>query len=177
MKKLLVVVGMSVMMLISGSEAKAQSAPYTWGIGGTVGSINALDFKFFLSPKLALQVDLGYKWWWSSTLEVNPNLLYQGNIKTWGWGQLDWFVGGGLSVGYSFWGAYGLYSSSYYGTGYGRGKVGINADGGVELALSKVPVAFSFDFRPGYGMLFRKGYTWHFFDWGTNLSVRYCFGK
>ncbi|MDR1793443.1 MAG: hypothetical protein LBR36_08425 [Bacteroidales bacterium] len=178
------VVTLSILMFISASWLHAQEAPYKYGIGVNVLSMEAVSFKAFMSPKLAIEMELGYKWtypggrqssaygwgygyyysYYLPTLELSPNFVYQSNIKDWQWGRLDYLVGGGLSIGYTWW--------------WGRsGKLGLNAIGGVELKFNKIPLAVQTDFRPGYGMVFRKGFTYHFFDWGINISARYCFGK
>ena len=160
-------------MLASISAVSAQN--YKHSIGVTFGTLNGASYKTFFSENLALKADLAlYKytvpgggragWGWLGyigTLELNPNLLYQKNISSWDWGNLDWYVGGGVSLGYAYWRV--------------CGKFGVNASGGVELALSKIPLAFDFDFRPGYGMLFDAANTQHYFDWGLAWSVRYCF--
>ena len=177
---------MSLLMLVCVNESRAQEAPYKMGIGVSTMSMDAVSFKAFITPKLAIETELGFKWtypagftvngysyygfyryhynWLLYTLELNPNLLYQSVIKDWDFGRLDWFVGGGFSLGYAWsWG--------------NTGKFGVNAIGGVELSFKKIPLAVQVDFRPGYGMLFDSYYTAHYFDWGTNISVRYCFGK
>lgn len=69
-----------------------------------------------------------------------------------------------------------------------QGKFGINAIGGVELKLNSLPLAFSFDFRPGYGLSFysedsyneqqekvKAHSTTSFFDWKLVAAIRYCF--
>ena len=174
-------------MLVSVSAATAQN--YKHSIGLEFGTINAASYKTFFTPNLALKADFifykytvpgwsragwdyGYGYYgyygWIGTVELNPNFLYQKNIKSFGWGDLDWFVGGGVSIGYALW--------------WAAGKFGINADGGVELALKKIPLAFDFSFRPGFGMLFGgRNYYWGskkvapYFDWGLAWGVRYYF--
>jgi hypothetical protein len=178
---------MSIILLVSATMLHAQQAPYKMGIGVNVLSMEAVSFKTFLSPRLALEAELGYKWTVASfrmsdsyygynyrysgyigTLELNPNLFYQKEIKDWKFGRLDWFAGGGLSIGYAF---------------GSRGKFGINAGGGAELTFHKIPLAVQMDFRPGYGMLFGRGAYYYYgnskvfsyFDWGLNISARYLF--
>ncbi|MBP5642110.1 MAG: hypothetical protein J6W92_03500 [Paludibacteraceae bacterium] len=63
------------------------------------------------------------------------------------------------------------------------GKFGFNAIGGVEMKMANLPLAFSLDFRPGYGMQFDVDKTdgvttetqTHFFDWTLAAAIRYCF--
>ncbi len=129
------------------------------------------------------------------TFEVNPNVLYQKEFFSFDGGKLSWFAGGGISLGLL--GEYSLCSLkwdtwSYYWpdrvitdendakTVYG--KFGFNAIGGVELKFTKIPLAISCDFRPGYGLGFwgkkvngdKVSETVHFFDYEIAVGVRYC---
>lgn len=176
-------------LFLGASTVKAQ--PYKMSIGGIVGTTEGASFKMFIAPKLALQADLGFKygsyyynyaydyysgynWFW--TLELNPNLKYQGNIHEWNVGGLQWFAGGGVGLGYV------LSKYHYFYDDYNdirdnngaRGKFGVNAIGGVEFFFKKIPLTTQFDMRPGYGLLFGSG-TKSYFDWGCNVSVRYTF--
>jgi len=183
MKKLAKFLFVGLFMLTSVSMVNAQN--YKYSIGAVVGTMDGASFKMFFSENLALQADLAFKYtvpgvsrnsWVGSinTFELNPNLLYQKNITSFDWGALDWYAGGGLALGYAFWsGAY--YGYGYYGSGGGAGKFGINGTGGVELCLTNnIPLAFNFDFRPGYGLLFNRG-TVSYFDWALTWGVRYYF--
>ena len=94
------------------------------------------------------------------------NMAYQGKAVSGKGIDLDWYVGGGLSLG----------AMITHGTGAG-GKFGLNAIGGIEINMSNAPIAVSFDFRPGYGVLFYSmsgtiGIQ-HVFDWQLALGVRY----
>ena len=68
-------------------------------------------------------------------------------------------------------------------TGYlqgGAGIIGVGAVGGIEANMTNAPIAFSFDFRPGYGcVLADTGVggvgAGHAFDFSFNLGVRYTF--
>lgn len=152
------------------------------------------------------------------TFELNPNLVYQMKITEFGAGSLSWFAGGGLSIGMmksgstnpdaymdengnkkNFWWAMSQRVDVPDGEGTKKedyidlqGKFGINAIGGVEFKLASLPLAFSLDFRPGYGLSFRSDEaetysltqeretvkvhtTDNFFDWKLVAAVRYCF--
>ena len=174
MKKLKVLfIGLALVAL--GATTYAQ-APYKHSIGGVVGTFYGASYKTFaFGEKLPLQVDLGTKlsiWrgaFWG--VDVNPNLMYQQPISNIG---LYWFAGGGVSLGYAF-GYGGLYRSYGYGYGsFGSGRFGVNAIGGVEYKF-KFPLTLQTDFRPGFGLLFRKGYSAAYFDWGITVSARYTF--
>ena len=189
MKRKIKVLVASILLLSMTAVSYAQ--PYKGGVGLVVGNLYGVQGKLFLTPKLALQADLAWKLgtypsnyhlhlsYYISDFELNPNLLYQSNIAEWGWGQLDWFVGGGLSFGCAFvswdYNRYHYISGHYFGSA-AAGKLGVNAIGGVELSLSKVPLAFAVDLRPGYGLVFRD-WGISYFDWGVTASVRYCFGQ
>lgn len=75
--------------------------------------------------------------------------------------QLDWYVGGQFKMGYS--NAFG-----------DAGLLGFGAAVGFEANMKNAPMAFSFDFRPGYAFQFTGGGAFgHQFDWSFNLGVRY----
>ncbi len=154
--------------------------PYKHSIGLSVGSFEGASYKVFLTNDVALQTDLGFRllstqggndsystamdFW---TFEVNPNALYQGSITGWNWGGVAWFAGGGISLGLA---------RDFGSSGPTYGKWGFNAIGGAELGLDDAPLAFSLDFRPGYGMQFRSDYKpISFFDWALVAGIRYTF--
>ena len=226
MKKILVSL-LSAMVCL----ASAFSANYHHSVGGTVGTDYGFRYKGFFggTSGLGIQADLmvrisnmGKNWtnhsryngnttttkvkngwnmaYW--TFEASPDIFYQGAIKSWGWGSIDWFAGGGMSLGMMKtldWGSvvrdvFGSYGYDYdYDWDYGEyqdgyrdkvnGKFGVNAMLGVEISFAKIPLAVSTEFRPGYGLLFGTNkignatqVNWmSFFDWGLSASVRYCF--
>ena len=159
-------------------------APYKHSIGATLGSMQAVSYKTFVTDHFAIQVDLGtkilctdavnqgqsHKWtgWNFWNLELNPNFLYEGNLVS----GLYGFAGGGVSLGYSwvFW------KPNFIGFDYWeKGKFGINAMLGLEYKLD-IPLTLQFDFRPGYGLFFNDvQYYLHHFDWSVNVGVRYTF--
>ena len=51
------------------------------------------------------------------------------------------------------------------------GVFGLGAAGGIEANMKNAPIAFSFDFRPGWAMIFTgDGVGAHLFDYSFNLS-------
>ena len=95
----------------------------------------------------------------------NLVLAYQANAAEGQGIKLDWYVGGQLKTGYMQGGA---------------GIIGVGAVGGIEANMTNAPIAFSFDFRPGYGCLLMNNggnniATTNLFDWSLNLGVRYTF--
>ena len=90
----------------------------------------------------------------------NVNLAYEPKITSGQNIDLNFLVGGGISLGYANFGGDG-------------GKFGINALVGIEANITNAPIAFTFDFRPGYAMLFAGGGQAHGLDWGLVLGIRY----
>jgi hypothetical protein len=191
MKKVL----LGAVMLIVVISASAQSYKASFGVN--VGSFNGLSYKGFLTDHLVLQVDLGVNLEGTYgqvdlytdggvvgntngfqsfyTFELNPNLLYQAEIKSTDVASISWFAGGGLNAG--FMNKFELKKS------YPTFKWGLHGIGGVEFQLAKVPVTFSLDLRPGYGMSTHtlKFEDRHatavnsFFDWKAVVGIRYVF--
>lgn len=178
MKKRLFLLMMAVAMIFGQLQAQA---PYKHGIGGMIGSFNGFTYKTFFTDHLALQADLGVSIIRTAgeyydrvggidlyTLQLNPNVMYQGNFVA----GLYGFIGGGVSLGWNF--------GPYYYSEFGRrdvreiGKFGINAIMGLEYKLN-IPLALQLDFRPGYGLLFTDEPGWNHFDWNLSFSVRYAF--
>jgi len=178
---------LSTLLLVLGLFVAVNAqAPYRHSIGGTVGNMNAFSYKTFFTNHLAFSIDAGYKWTYTYatyhekgtnyafdvrnfnpfTIEINPNLMYEAPT---GKGGLHWFIGGGLSGGYSW----ANYYDGFYGTyRYYYGKVGVNAIGGIEYKFN-IPLTLQADFRPGYGLMCGKYYNIHYFDWGVNVGLRY----
>ncbi|MDL2311752.1 hypothetical protein LJC68_02600 [Bacteroidales bacterium OttesenSCG-928-B11] len=163
--------------LFLGHPAYAQG-PYNHSIGGVIGNLNGASFKMFFSDKVALQADFGFKFGNSyrykytygynyytlsqmiffTSLELNPNVLYQGDITQWDFANFYWFAGGGASIGCA------LNPTAF--------KFGLNAMGGVELTFRDMPLTVQADLRPGIGFVTRKGAD-PFFDYAFTLSARY----
>lgn len=183
---------------------------YEHSAGVVVGNLNGLSYKHFISDELAIQADLGFgivstsgSAVWSKktslsgneastktklqsqanlwTFQIAPNFIWQKNIASMDWANLDFFVGGGISLGYakltnlkvkkgetisningnetktelkekSFEDQEKSDWDNFYEKAYG--KFGINAIAGVEFAFTGAPITVGVDFRPGYGLLF-----------------------
>ena len=187
MKKISVILLSLVMGMMLTLNAQA---PYKHSIGGTLGTMEAFSYKTFLTDNLAFSVDAGFKWtigpatydiWYNGdhedghtrvspmTIEANPNFMYEAPAGSKG---LHWLVGGGISLGYS-WYMYNRYDYAYgrqYSTTYG--KFGINAIGGIEYKFN-IPLTLQADFRPGYGLLFKEHLAVSYFDWAVCVGLRY----
>ena len=163
-------------------KANAQS-PYRHGIGATVGSMQALSYKTFPTDHFAIQLDLGTKYNYSiiagygSTLwttELATSLVYEGHFVK----GLYGFVGGGVSLGFSWHPSVSYYipSSPEMQIKNIMGKSGAHGIIGLEYKFG-IPLALQIDFRPGYRFQFNHEITVnHTFDWGlVNLGVRYTF--
>jgi len=173
MKKILTIVA-ALMMAVTTMQAKHE-------IGGIVGGLNGLSYKYWFNDNMALQADLavglsrgaarsgGYGWdfgFWDFT--INPNFLYHWQLPA----NFKIYTGGGINFGMMS----NLAYSGYYGVSV-DGKFGINAVVGAAYHFANVPLVLAFDFRPGYGLDFRDANTGalSFFDWKLAFAVRYAF--
>ncbi|MBO5346094.1 MAG: hypothetical protein J6A44_04205 [Paludibacteraceae bacterium] len=176
MKKLFLLLSLMATISIS-----AQTNKHSFGI--LIGSYNGLSYKTLVSENFAIQADLGVGFLSapgsyfigpgfiqasedSWNFYANPNFSYQKTIYTADWGNMNAFIGGGVSLGIH---------QSLKGSGF-AGKTGANVLMGVEFASNSVPLDFGLDFRPGYGMTFFYDIIiGHFFDWALAASIRYRF--
>lgn len=173
---------------------------YKHSVGLTVGSQYGFEYKTFVGEHFVVAADLGVQLgqtkgssrvdftdsdfssvtndglnvvYWS--FQGAANFAYQGTIKDFSAGTLDWFAGGGLSMGLlqevswkngspsvhdiwktmkdgrKAWKDLSSEEKDYNPSPYNF-KLGFNAYAGVEFALKSVPLVFGMDFRPGYGV-------------------------
>lgn len=161
---------------------------YKYSVGGMVGSMYGVSYKGFVfgMDHLALEADLGVRLMSTAagngnytgsmsmyTFELNPNVVYQNTIAEFDEGRVDWYAGGGLSLGLCG-DLYPLRVDNYVYYSPVLGKFGLNAIAGAEVVFD-APVDLSLDFRPGYGVAFNDNYHVSFFDWALVASVRYRF--
>lgn len=160
-------------------QAAKSGKPYNHSIGIVAGSGLGVQYKAMITDHFTLIEEFGYL---GSYCAAGANglrlgtfgatndlvLAYQAKAAEGQGIELDWFIGGQLKAGYiDFGGAAG-------------GQIGIGAAAGIDAKMKNAPIAFSFDFRPGYGcVLFGNGgggvNGGHVFDWTINLGVRYAF--
>jgi hypothetical protein len=158
----------------SKKTAKSKKA-YNMSIGMVAGSGIGVQLKDMITDHFTIIEEFGYlgsycaagngfNW---STLGAVDNLVlaYQAKGAEGQGIELDWFVGGQLKGGF---------------LGGNNGLIGVGAAVGLEGIMKNAPIAFSFDFRPGYGcVLGSNGWggvgAFHVFDWTLNLGVRYKF--
>lgn len=146
--------------------------PYDHSLGFVGGSFNGFSYKTLPLEHFAVQTDVGVHFTVSeglflSVFDVNPMFMYQGTIMENSICSIDWFSGGGFSMGFMTTDLYASGRNSYI-----YGEFGLNAIAGIEFAFSKV-AALSFDFRPGYGLAYTGDVTGSFFDWGLQLGLRF----
>ena len=150
--------------------------------GGLVGGLGiGLQSKVMFTENLGLMDEIGYfmnldggtakKYGASSYagLVNNTTFVYQMPITRLDGMRLDWYAGGQAKIGWTP-------------LDWGNGKLGhmgvfgLGAAGGIEAKMNNAPFVFSFDFRPGWAMLFtEQGVGAHMFDYSFNLGVRYRF--
>lgn len=173
MKKILM---LCVAVMMAATSMKAQHE-----IGGIVGGMNGLSYKYWFNDAWALQADLavgltqaagntsGVSWDHGMyDFTINPNAEYHFELPA----NFKIYVGGGLN--------FGLANDLKHGTNESvEGKFGINAICGVTYDIQAVPLVLAFDFRPGYGLGFwgdkdfRPSGTSNYFDWKIAFAVRY----
>ena len=163
------------------------SKPYDHSLGVSMGTNDGLSYKTLLTENFAVQTDVGFHLTVFDGLfgmfTVNPMFMYQGVMYSNSVCDIDWFVGGGTSLGFAT--PYlGYYDSHRWAIG---GEFGLNAITGFEFAFNSAPLALSFDFRPGYGLYYGDVYyysssssSYHsyyeelsYFDWGIVLGLRF----
>ena len=166
----------------SNTKTTAKAAPksdkeYTHSVGVVAGSGIGFQYKKMVSAHFTLIEEFGYLGSWAAAGDGfsipaigavdNLVLAYQAKCAEGQGIRLDYYVGGQIKGGYIDMGAAG-------------GIVGAGAAAGIEGKMKNAPIAFSFDFRPGYGCLLGNDGTgnigaFHVFDWTLNLGVRYTF--
>ncbi|MBO4518852.1 MAG: hypothetical protein J5704_02305 [Paludibacteraceae bacterium] len=151
---------------------------YKVSLGAVGGSGIGVQFKALPTEHFAIMEEFGYLGCYAAAgknasigymgavdqlvLAYQTSALAEGNgIK------LHVYAGGQVKVGYVNMGA-------------DAGVIGVGAAAGLEANMTNAPIAFSFDFRPGYGcLLWDNGGgnlgTFNAFDWSLNLGVRYTF--
>ena len=151
-------------------------------IGGIVGGLNGVSYKYWFGNNLALQADLavglteiaggqnvqgyGFVNWRSDVYDftLNPNALYHFDLPA----NFKFYAGGGLNLGL-------ISALANTNPDYILGKFGINGAVGATYDTQSIPLVLALDFRPGYGMSFANANagTLHFFDWKIAFAVRY----
>ena len=164
-------------MLVASASAKHE-------IGGIVGGLDGVSYKYWFNGTMAIQADLAVGLTQAATtgisygmwdFTINPNVLYHFELPA----NFKIYTGGGINLGLV---------SALENTAKGgiMGKFGINAAVGVSYDLDAAPLVLAFDFRPGYGLGFQgedgavlgagKGNgSMHFsyFDWKLGFAIRY----
>lgn len=152
------------------TSATMMAADYQYSLGIVGGLGLGVQFKDMVSEHFTIMDEFGYF--------TNPNggsgnyagaidnlvLAYQDKAAEGQGILLDWYVGGQVKVGWA--------------TG-NAGVLGFGAAAGIEACMKNAPIAWSFDFRPGYACTLMGGagriMATHLFDYSFNLGVRYKF--
>lgn len=160
MKKILTLL---VAVLVAATTVSAKSYKHSLGLVAGLG-IGA-QYKCMVLPNFTIIDEFGYFTCTSNGAYGgaidNLVLAYQGKGKSGRGIDLEWYAGGQIKAGYAA--AMG-----------DMGIVGVGGAVGLEAIMQNAPIAFSFDFRPGYACLFAGGAV-HMFDYSFNLGVRYLF--
>ena len=121
------------------------------------------DLAFVIMPNTVFGANGGsFNMGWMGLID-NANLAYEKRLATGRNIDCSILAGGGLSLGYADMGQ------------APGGKFGINGLVGFEADMTNTPIEFTFDFRPGYAMLFTGDGAIHGLDWAIVLAVRYTF--
>ena len=131
------------------------------GMGAQYKTMVLDNFTIIAEAGYFMNLDGGKGFGYSGGLG-NCVLAYQANITEGEGIKLDYYVGGQVKLGVM--------------TGGNTGIFGVGAAGGIEANMVNAPIAFSFDFRPGYAFSFSQwGTGANMFDYSFNLGVRYTF--
>ena len=156
-------------MLVMVSMVSAKD--YKHSIGMVAGLGIGAQYKTMVADHFTILAELGYftnpdggtGWGYAGAPIANGVFAYQTGALAEGQGiKLGVYAGGQAKLGYTI--------------GMNAGVFGIGAAAGIEANMTNAPIAFSFDFRPGYAFLFNNGGAGgHMFDYSLNLGVRYTF--
>ena len=165
-----------VVALVAATTVSAKDYKHSVGMVGGLGV--GAQYKTMITDHFTILAELGYftcpdggeGWGYMGAPIVNGVFAYQTSPLAEGNGiKLSVYAGGQTKLGYVLDGWDGL------------GLFGVGAAAGIEANMINAPIAFSFDFRPGYAMSFGKNYygpgtmTLHQFDYSVNVGVRYTF--
>ena len=158
--------------------ASSMAANYKNSIGIVAGSGIGAQFKMMVTDHFTIIDEFGYLGCFAAAGKNgysnavfgavdNLVLAYQDKAAEGQGILLDYYVGGQIRAGY-----HDAVISD-------EGFIGVGAAAGIEACMKNAPIAFSFDFRPGYACTVASmaGHTsaFHMFDWALNLGVRYKF--
>ena len=164
-------------VLFAATTVSAKEYTHSVGVVGGLG-IGA-QYKTMVTDHFTIMAELGYfvcpdggeGWGYTGAPIANGVFAYQTGSLVEGEGiKLSVYAGGQVKLGYVF--------DEFD----GEGLFGVGSVAGIEANIKNAPIAFSFDFRPGYAMMFyespwRKNTiaTNHMFDYSVNVGIRYTF--
>ena len=176
MKKILTLC-IAVLMAATSVQAKQE-------IGGILGGMNGVSYKFWIMDNLAVQADMavglsriyGNSFYKGKKLAkegvdfgmydftLNPNALYHFDLPE----NFKIYAGAGFNIGLM------SHIDNVRPQGI-MGKFGLNIVGGACYEFEDIPLVMALDMRPGYGLGFTEADEPHFsfFDWKVGFMIRY----
>jgi hypothetical protein len=167
----------ALLLTTAGTAAMAQTQIGTSrriGLGLTLGYPSVgLGANFYFQPRVSLQLDV--TWGWRAD---NSGLFTRGDVLFWmprlaggGAGELTWYVGPGLFLGF----AGGRYCRGYGGGYCGNGVLYLGAEAAIGVAwrFARVPIDLTIEAVPRLGLFDGSGGLW--FDVGGAFHARYYF--
>ncbi len=159
---------------LSINAQKGGDSDYKNGIGLRLGGgyydIASASFKTFVTPKGAIELNLGirpYNYTYASTKWVNVSFSasYQHHFPIGKVEGLKWFIGGGATV-------YNTFSNNKNYSGIG---LGVFPTGGVDYKFKNIPLNVSADLRPTISLVEPYSYYSSFYLGNGGISARYTF--
>ena len=134
------------------------------GLGVQYKTMLTNNFTIIAETGLAINPDGGTGGGYMGVPVADAVFAYQTKPLAEGKGiKLGVYAGGQVKMGYVL-GDFGLF--------------GFGAAAGIEANMANAPIAFSFDFRPGYAFMFTGAAAGgHMFDYSFNLAVRFTIPK
>lgn len=187
MKKRITILSIIALISLFLVNPTLQAQDYKHSIGASVGSINGVSYKLFITDYVAFQADIGVGMDLIYLLDkrlpmsimINPSFVWQDYI---GVSDVSWFIGGGLIGGYYFAENYrgssdffDIWDDSPLGSNFDKaGKISLTSIEGIEWTLASVPLTFQVDLRTGIGVRFSKSMrTMLHYELLLSLGIRY----
>lgn len=157
-----------VAVLVAATTVSAKDYKHSLGLVGGIGI--GVQYKTMLTDNFTIIAEMGY----SENPDGGTGVGYAGvpiADAVFAYQTKPLAEGQGIKLG--------VYAGGQVKLGYVLGDAGVFGFGGaagIEANMTNAPIAFSFDFRPGYAFMFVDGWAGaHMFDYSFNLGVRYTF--
>lgn len=129
--KLLAIIAALTLTAAALAPLPAKAQDYNSAIGLNLGDIMGANYKYFMSPRSAIEFDFGYQF---SSNGISLTAIYQYHIPL--VDQFKLYVGAGLNIG-----------ASYLHNG-GAFALGIDPNVGFEYTFPSAPVILALDYQP-----------------------------